>query len=111
MTEQAPVMADTLTFLQERFGDAVRPDDREGYSGLIVNPDKLVAVATAVRDDLGFDYLANAVAVDYLGKGDFFEMVYHTYKTEEGGAGLVLQRADPARRGDAAESGPGLAGR
>ncbi len=95
MTEQAPVMADTLTFLQDRFGDAVRHDDREGYSGLIVNPDKLVAVATAVRDDLGFDYLANAVAVDYLGKGDFFEMVYHTYKTEEGGAGLVLRAQTP----------------
>ena len=95
MTEQAPVMADTLTFLQERFGDAVRPDDREGYSGLIVNADKLVAVAKAARDELGFDYLANAVAVDYLGKGDFFEMVYHTYKTGESGAGLVLRAQTP----------------
>jgi NADH-quinone oxidoreductase subunit C/D len=96
MTEQAPVMEDTLTFLQERFGDAVRPDDREGYSGLIVNADTLVAVAKAARDELGFDYLANAVAVDYLGKGDFFEMVYHTYKTGESGAGLVL-RAQTSR--------------
>jgi NADH-quinone oxidoreductase subunit C/D len=95
MTEQAPVMADTLTFLQERFGDAVRPDDREGYSGLIVNADKLVAVAKVARDELGFDYLANAVAVDYLGKGDFFEMVYHTYKTGETGAGLVLRAQTP----------------
>jgi NADH-quinone oxidoreductase subunit C/D len=91
----APVMEDTLTFLQERFGDAVRPDDREGYSGLIVNADKLVAVAKAARDELGFDYLANAVAVDYLGKGDFFEMVYHTYKTGESGAGLVLRAQTP----------------
>jgi NADH-quinone oxidoreductase subunit C/D len=95
MTEQAPVMEDTLTLLQERFGDAVRPDDREGYSGLIVNADKLVAVAKVARDELGFDYLANAVAVDYLGKGDFFEMVYHTYKTGESGAGLVLRAQTP----------------
>jgi NADH-quinone oxidoreductase subunit C/D len=83
------------TLLQERFGDAVRPDDRDGYSGVIVSPDKLLAVAKVAHDELGFDYLANAVAVDYLGKGDFFEMVYHTYKTGEVGAGLVLRAQTP----------------
>jgi NADH-quinone oxidoreductase subunit C/D len=97
MTEQAPVIetADALDFLQKRFGDAVRPDDREGYTGIIVNPDKLVRVAAAVRDDLGYDYLASATAVDYLGKGDHFEMVYHTYKTGEAGAALVIKAQTP----------------
>ncbi len=43
MTEQAPTVERTdptqraLDFLQQRFGDAVQPDNREGYTGLIVS--------------------------------------------------------------------------
>ncbi len=100
MTDQAPVAetteptADALTYLQERFGDAVRADDREGYTGIIVAPDKLVEVAKAVRDDLGYRYLSSATAVDYLGRGDHLEMVYHTYRIE-GGPALVMKAQTP----------------
>ncbi len=100
MTEQAPV-AETqnptehaLGALQARFGDAVQLDNRDGYTGLIVAPEKLVEVAQAVRDQLGYDYLTSATAVDYLGKGDHLEMVYHVCRTE-GGSPLVLKAQTP----------------
>jgi NADH-quinone oxidoreductase subunit D/NADH-quinone oxidoreductase subunit C/D len=101
MTEQTPVVeradptGDALNALRERFGDAVRADDRDGYTGVIVAPEKLVAVATAVRDALGYSYLASATAVDYLGKGDHLEMVYHTCNVEAGGLPLVLKAQTP----------------
>jgi NADH-quinone oxidoreductase subunit C/D len=100
MTDQVPAAEDlratdsALSRLQERFKNAVQRDDREGYDGIIVDPSKLVEVATFVRDTLGFDYLASATAVDYLGKGDHLEMVYHTCNTR-GGSPLVLKAQTP----------------
>ena len=75
-----------IAYLQSNYPDAVRPDDREGYQGIIVESDQLLSVATVIRDDLGFDYLSSATAVDYLGVGDHMEMVYHAYRTSGGGA-------------------------
>jgi len=100
MTDQAPAAettnptGDAFDLLSARFGDAVRRDTREGYDGLIVAPDKLVEVAAVVRDDLGYAYLASATAVDYLGKGDHLEMVYHVCNIA-GGAPLVLKAQTP----------------
>ncbi len=101
MAEQAPVIekndptAEVLNSLQARFGDAVRADDREGYTGIIADTAKLVEVATALRDDLGYNYLASATAVDYLGKGDHLEMVYHLCNVDAGGPALVLKGQTP----------------
>ena len=39
-------------------------------TGIVVAADKLVEVATVIRDELGYNYLASATAVDYLGNGD-----------------------------------------
>jgi NADH:ubiquinone oxidoreductase subunit C len=79
VTEQTAV-ADPITqvvaVLKERFPEAVQADERKGFSGIVVDPRSLVDVATVVRDEMGFDYLSSATAVDYLGKGDYFEMVY-----------------------------------
>ena len=100
MAEHAPTAEsvtptdEALNQLSARFGDAIQPDTREGFSGLIVQPDQLIAVATALRDDLGYDYLASATAVDYLGKGDHFEMVYHLCRTK-GGPPLVVKAQTP----------------
>jgi NADH-quinone oxidoreductase subunit D/NADH-quinone oxidoreductase subunit C/D len=97
MTEQAPIAESVnpaLGELQKRFGEAVQADPREGYGGVIVEPERLVEVATYVRDTLGYDYLSSATAVDYLGKGDHLEMVYHTYRTA-GGPALVLKAQTP----------------
>jgi NADH-quinone oxidoreductase subunit C/D len=84
-----------LSAIQEKFSGAVRPDTRQGYSGLIVDKNHLVEVATAIRDELGFDYLSSATAVDYHGIADEMEMVYHAYRTS-GGPALVF-KAQTAR--------------
>ncbi|PJF44002.1 MAG: NADH-quinone oxidoreductase subunit NuoD [Phototrophicales bacterium] len=87
---------EALNVLSERFGSQVSPDDRKNYTGLVVDRDALTDVARIVRDELGYDYLSSATAVDYLGyeDGDYLEMVYHCYRTT-GGAPLVLKSRTP----------------
>ena len=43
MSETSPDMTviDVTEVLQQKFPDAIQPDDREGYSGLVVSADKL----------------------------------------------------------------------
>ena len=84
-----------IAYLQTHYPDAVKLDDREGYQGLIVDSGQLMKVARAIRDDLGFDYLSSATAVDYLGVDDRMEMVYHAYRTSGGGA--LVFKAQTAR--------------
>jgi NADH-quinone oxidoreductase subunit D/NADH-quinone oxidoreductase subunit C/D len=88
---QAPDVAATIAALQERYPEDVKADDRKGYSGIIISNDKLVEIATAIRDEFGFNYLSSATAVDYLGQGDHMEMVYHTFSVPAGGPGLVFK--------------------
>jgi NADH-quinone oxidoreductase subunit D/NADH-quinone oxidoreductase subunit C/D len=103
VTDQAitPARSETLDvgqsieFLKQRFPEAVKDDTRQGYSGIIVDSGQLPAVAQAIRDELGFDYLSSATAVDYLGVEDSMEMVYHSYRTS-GGPALVF-KAQTAR--------------
>ncbi len=82
--------------LAARFPQAVRPDTRPGYSGWIVEKDHLIEVATALRDEFGYDLLSSVTGVDYY--PDTMEVVYHVYKTT-GGPGLVFKvqvpRQDP----------------
>jgi NADH-quinone oxidoreductase subunit D/NADH-quinone oxidoreductase subunit C/D len=87
----APDLASTIAALQEKFPGDVKVDDRKGYGGIIINSDKLVDVALAIRDEYGFNYLSSATAVDYLGQGDHMEMVYHAFRAPEGGPGLVFK--------------------
>jgi len=100
MAEHAPTaesvnpVDDALNQLSARFGDALQADTRDGFGGLVAGADQLIAVATALRDDLGYNYLASATAVDYLGKGDHLEMVYHLCRTA-GGPPLVLKAQTP----------------
>lgn len=77
--------------LQTRFPDAVKLDDRKGYSGIIVQNDKLVEVAKSLKDDFGYNYLSSATAVDYLGISDHMEMVYHAFPVPTGGPGIVFK--------------------
>ena len=75
----------------------VTVDEREGYTGWVVEKDKLVEVATALRDEYGYDFLSSVTGVDYLAD-EMMEVVYHLYKTT-GGPGLVFKvqvpRLDP----------------
>ncbi|HLA98440.1 MAG TPA: NADH-quinone oxidoreductase subunit D [Anaerolineales bacterium] len=86
MSEQAMVIENTL---EARFPGIVSRDERKGYEGYIVQTDKLVAVATRLRDEFGYDYLSSVTGVDYLPE-DKMEVVYHLYKST-GGPGLVLK--------------------
>ena len=75
--------------LTTRFPEYVSPDTRKGYEGYIVNPDKLLDVATTLRNEMGYDYLSSVTGVDYLPEG-MLEVVYHAFKST-GGSGLVLK--------------------
>ena len=75
--------------LKQRFPDAVKDDARTGYHGVVVDKEHLVQVAQTMRDELGYDYLSSATAVDYLGVSDYMEMVYHAYRTSGGPAAVI----------------------
>ncbi len=79
-----------IASLKEKYPDAVHDDARQGYGGIVVDKSNLVEVATTIRDELGFDYLSSATAVDYYGISDHMEMVYHAYQTA-GGSALVFK--------------------
>jgi NADH-quinone oxidoreductase subunit D/NADH-quinone oxidoreductase subunit C/D len=87
----------SIEYLKNKFPDSVTDDTRQGYSGIVVDKTRLLEVATAIRDDLGFDYLSSATAVDYLGQGDpasDMEMVYHAYQIS-GGSAFVFKAQTP----------------
>ncbi|NWG33127.1 MAG: NADH-quinone oxidoreductase subunit D [Chloroflexi bacterium] len=92
----APVQTQTVD-LVARFPGVVAAETRPGYTGFVVEKEKLVEVATALRDEFGYDLLTAVTAVDYLPENKM-EVVYHAYKTT-GGPGLVFRvqvpRVDP----------------
>src|SRR5574341_205568 len=91
-TTQTP--ADVAEVLQDKFPGAITPDTREGYTGFVVESDKLVEVATSLRDDLGYDLMSSLNYVDYLEEG-FFEVVYNAYNTNAGGPGINFKARTP----------------
>jgi NADH-quinone oxidoreductase subunit D/NADH-quinone oxidoreductase subunit C/D len=97
MTTAMPAPASTQTLdLAARFPGVVTADARPGYSGFLVEKDSLVEVATAIRDEFGFDLLTAVTGVDYA--PDKMEVVYQAYRTT-GGPGLMFKvqvpRIDP----------------
>lgn len=80
---------EALAKLKTRFPEHVTDDTRPGYSGLVVAPDKLVEVAAALRDELGFNYLSSVTGVDLMEENKL-EAVYHIYSIEKGGSAVVL---------------------
>jgi NADH-quinone oxidoreductase subunit D/NADH-quinone oxidoreductase subunit C/D len=82
MTEQVML---SETDLAARFPDWVKVDEREGYEGYIVEAENLIDFATALRDDLGYDFLSSITGVDYL-PDEKMEVVYHAYSSLGGGA-------------------------
>ncbi|HUN23674.1 MAG TPA: NADH-quinone oxidoreductase subunit D [Anaerolineales bacterium] len=79
--------------LTERFPGAVSKDTRPGYEGYIVSANKLTEVATAIRDEYGYEYLASVTGVDYIADGKL-EVVYHASKMS-GGASLNFKVQAP----------------
>jgi NADH-quinone oxidoreductase subunit D/NADH-quinone oxidoreductase subunit C/D len=80
---------EALAKLQALYPEHVAADSRPGYSGLVVAPDKLVEVATTLRDELGFNYLSSVTGVDLIEENKL-EAVYHIYSIDKGGSAVVL---------------------
>jgi NADH-quinone oxidoreductase subunit D/NADH-quinone oxidoreductase subunit C/D len=93
----ADPVTEAVALLKERYPD-LADDPRPNYTGLIVPPDKLIEVATALRDELGFNYLSSVTGVDLIDENKM-EAVYHTYSIDKGGSAVVLKvqvdRNDP----------------
>jgi NADH-quinone oxidoreductase subunit C/D len=85
------------TNFDEQFQGFVLQDEREGFNGYIVKPEKLLELASALKSDYGYDFLSSVTGVDYLPENQM-EVVYHIYKST-GGPGLVIKvqvsRDDP----------------
>jgi NADH:ubiquinone oxidoreductase subunit D/NADH:ubiquinone oxidoreductase subunit C len=80
----------TKTFdLAALFPEWVSADTRPGYGGYIVTKEHLLDVASALKNQHGFDYLSSVTGVDYIADNKL-ETVYHFYRTI-GGPGLVLK--------------------
>ena len=96
MIVEAPVLTDTnpvdqaIAALKERFVDDVSDDTRENYEGVVVSAEKLLDVATALRDDLGFNYLSSVTGVDLIDEGKM-EVVYHAYSIDQGGGHVAFK--------------------
>jgi NADH-quinone oxidoreductase subunit D/NADH-quinone oxidoreductase subunit C/D len=88
--ENSDPIEQTIAALKERFAGAVNDDSRDGYEGVIVAADKLLDVATALRDDLGFDYLSSVTGVDLINDGKL-EVVYHAYSIDRGGGHVAFK--------------------
>ena len=79
-----------------RFPGSVIADSRPNYTGWIVNKDKLVEVASALRDEFGFDFLSSVTGVDYF--PNTMEVVYESFKTTGGPSirfKVQVPRVDP----------------
>lgn len=86
--------ASTLTVdLAARFPGIVSADSRPGHGGFLVAPEKLIEVASAIRDEFGYDLLSSVTGVDQIADGKM-EVVYHAYKTT-GGPALVFKTQAP----------------
>lgn len=79
--------------LLARFPGVINPDTRKGYEGYVVQVDHLLEFTTALRDEMGYDFLSSVTGVDYL-PDEMMEVVYHAYQTT-GGPGLVFKTRVP----------------
>jgi NADH-quinone oxidoreductase subunit D/NADH-quinone oxidoreductase subunit C/D len=69
-----PLQTQTVD-LAARFPGAVSVDARNGYTGWLVEKDKLLEIARSIKDELGYDLLTSVTGVDYLPEGKM-EVVY-----------------------------------
>jgi NADH-quinone oxidoreductase subunit C len=69
------------------------PVDLLATDDAVVLADRLTDVALYIRDELGYEYLSNITAVDYLADG-VIEVVYHFYHLD-GGAPLAIKTRVP----------------
>jgi NADH/F420H2 dehydrogenase subunit C len=89
MNETTVVLKSFEQAVLDQFPDLVSVDEREGYQGLFVKSDDLLALMASLRDDLGYDHLTSLTGVDYFPE-DYMEVVYHLFRST-GGAILEIK--------------------
>jgi NADH/F420H2 dehydrogenase subunit C len=82
--------AAVFSALEERFPGAAQLAEQEQ---MIVAPERLIEVATFLRDELGYTYLSCVTGVDYPRPPAHVEIVYHLFRTQ-GGPLTISVRAD-----------------
>jgi NADH-quinone oxidoreductase subunit C len=95
-TSDDPVAAATLALVRERFADAIiEVVEHRGETTIVLRPDALVAVATALRDEPGLRYamLADLTAVDWLERDPRYDVVYHLLSLQTRGVVRLKVRA------------------
>jgi NADH-quinone oxidoreductase subunit D/NADH-quinone oxidoreductase subunit C/D len=97
-TKKKKKVQDPIEAVKSQYPQDVKQDEREGYEGVLVNPEVLLDFAKHIRDEMGYDYLSSVTGVDYL-PDDKMEVVYHAYNSQ-GGPALVFKAQTPR---DAAE--------
>ena len=71
---------DLIRTMREKFPEQVAGSHSfRGDETVTVAREALPEVAKYLRDQLGFEFLMDLTAVDYPGREDRFEMVYHFY--------------------------------
>lgn len=66
--------------LKAKFGASVLSvAEFRGETTVVVKKEEIVAVCTFLKHDLGFNFLTDLCAVDYLGQAPRFMMVYQLY--------------------------------
>jgi NADH-quinone oxidoreductase subunit C len=73
---QDSFLDDILKVLQEQFSDNLQVSQDESFTYLSVKPEKVQSLMKELKDNHGFNHLANLTAVDY---NEEFEVVYHLY--------------------------------
>lgn len=85
IVENMSVSDTTISMLCQRF-ESLTFDEYRGQSRVVVSPEHLLDVMTALKRDFGFDMLVDITCVDYLNyrnATDRFGMVYIITNTED----------------------------
>jgi len=66
--------------LKAKFGETVRAvSEFRGETTVVVKKEEIVAVCTFLKQELGYNFLTDLCAIDYLGQSPRFMMVYQLY--------------------------------
>jgi NADH:ubiquinone oxidoreductase subunit D/NADH:ubiquinone oxidoreductase subunit C len=90
--------SEALSALEERFPGTAQPAE---FTGLVIDADQLVDVATFLRDEIGYAYLSCVTGLDYPeatnGFSARYEVAYNLYRSQGGPLTLHVHadRDDP----------------
>ena len=72
-----------LSSLRDAFASVADASVAYGTLVLVVTPENVLATATRLAREFGFDLLLDVTAVDWPGRGHRFDVVWHFYSTKQ----------------------------